>query len=158
MKRVDSVDFETETKRTERNKQVVMRESTKVTKNQKRESTIIHGRPQKFFQGCKVNMLFLIFKLLTISVPSKIILHWPNICFSERYYFRAELVGLSMYCKHCELYNKYTVQSYEHTNKITFHPNSFLFACFSIALKCCKCARMRFHCATVLVVLSICAP
>jgi len=75
MKRVDSVDFETETKRTERNKQVVMRESTKVTKNQKRESTIIHGRPQKFFQGCKVNMLFLIFKLLTISVPSMIILH-----------------------------------------------------------------------------------
>jgi len=31
-----------------------------------------------------------------------------------------------------------------------------LFACFSIALECCKYARMRFHCATVLVVLSIC--
>jgi len=37
--------------------------------------------------------------------------------------------------------------------KYTFHLNSFLFACFSNALKCCKCARMRFHCATVLVVL-----
>ena len=52
-----------------------MRESAKVTKNQKRESMIIHGRPQKFFLGCKVNMLFIIFKLLTISVPSKIILN-----------------------------------------------------------------------------------
>jgi len=28
-----------------------MSESTKVTKKRKRESTIIHGRPQKFFQG-----------------------------------------------------------------------------------------------------------
>jgi len=55
--------------------------------------------------------------------------------------------------KLCELYNK----SYQNTNKITFHSNSFLFACFPIALECCKCARMRFHCATVLVVLSICA-
>ena len=41
--------------------------------------------------------------------------------------------------------------------KYTFHSNSFLFACFSIALECCKCARMRFHCAAVLVVLSFCA-
>jgi len=56
--------------------------------------------------------------------------------------------------KLCELYN---VQSYQNTNKITFNPNSFLFACFSIALECCKYARMRFHCTTVLVVLSICA-
>jgi len=31
-----------------------------------------------------------------------------------------------------------------------------LFACSSIALECCKYARMRFHFATVLVVLSIC--
>ena len=49
------------------------------------------------------------------------------------------------------------IQSYQNTNKITFHSNSLLFACFSIALECCKYARMRFHCATVLVVLSICA-
>jgi len=47
-----------------------MRESTKVTKTRKRESTIIHGRPQKFFQKSKVNILFIIFKLLMISVPS----------------------------------------------------------------------------------------
>jgi len=45
------------------------------TKKRKRESTIIHGRPQKFFQGGKVDISFIIFKLLTISVPSKIILH-----------------------------------------------------------------------------------
>ena len=49
------------------------------------------------------------------------------------------------------------MQSYQNTNKITFHSNSFLFACFSIPLECCKYARMRFNCATVLVVLSICA-
>ena len=47
------------------------------------------------------------------------------------------------------------IQSYQNTNKITFHSNSFLFACFSIALECYKYARIRFHCATVLVVLSI---
>ena len=29
--------------------------------------------------------------------------------------------------------------------KYAFHSNSFLFACFSIVLECCKCARMRFH-------------
>jgi len=39
------------------------------TKKRKRESTIIHGRPQKFFQGGSVGILFIIFKLLTISVP-----------------------------------------------------------------------------------------
>jgi len=52
-----------------------MSESTKVTKKRKRESTIIHGRPQKYFWGGKVNILFIIFKLLMISVPSKIILY-----------------------------------------------------------------------------------
>jgi len=51
-----------------------MSESTKVTKKRKRESTIIHGRPQKFFQAGEVNILFIMFNLLTISVPSKIIL------------------------------------------------------------------------------------
>jgi len=49
------------------------------------------------------------------------------------------------------------IQSYQNTKKMSFHSNSFLFACFSIALECCKNARMRFHCTTVLVVLSICA-
>jgi len=45
------------------------------TKKRKRESTIIRGRPQKFFQGGNVGILFIIFKLLRISVPSNIILH-----------------------------------------------------------------------------------
>jgi len=49
------------------------------------------------------------------------------------------------------------IKSYQNTNKITFQSNSFLFAWFSIALQCCMCARMRFHCATALVVLSSCA-
>jgi len=74
--RVDCVYFATEIKRTERNKLFVMTESTKVTKKRKRESTIIHWRAQKFFQRVgNVGILFIIFKLLTISVPSKIILH-----------------------------------------------------------------------------------
>jgi len=51
--RVDCVYFATEIKRTERNKQFVMSESTKRTKIRKRESTIIHWRAQKFFQGGK---------------------------------------------------------------------------------------------------------
>jgi len=34
-----------------KNEQFVMSESTKVTKKRKRESTIIHGGPQNFFQG-----------------------------------------------------------------------------------------------------------
>jgi len=46
-----------------------MSESTKVTKKRKRESTIIYGRPQIFFQGGNVDISFTIFKLLTISVP-----------------------------------------------------------------------------------------
>jgi len=52
-----------------------MSESTKVTKKRKRESTIIHGRPQKFSRGGNVDILFIIFKLLTISVSSKKISH-----------------------------------------------------------------------------------
>ena len=67
-----------------------MSESTKVTKKRKRESTIIHGRPQKFSRGGNVDILFIIFKLLTISVSSKKISHWANICFSEHDYVRAE--------------------------------------------------------------------
>ena len=51
MKRVDSAYFATEIKRTERNKQFVMRESTKVTNKRKRESTIIHGVRRNFSRG-----------------------------------------------------------------------------------------------------------
>ena len=53
-----------------------MSESTKVSKKRKRESTIIHGRLQNFLRGgVNVGIFFIIFKLLTISVPSKIISH-----------------------------------------------------------------------------------
>jgi len=72
-----------------------MSESKKVTKKRKWESTNISWS----------------FKLLAISVPSKIILHWANICFSENDYFRADQVEFSMNYKHCELYNKYTIIS-----------------------------------------------
>jgi len=41
----------------------------------------------------------------------------------------------------------------------TFNSNSLsLFSCFSNVSECCKCPRMRFHCANSLVVLRICAP
>jgi len=67
--------------------------------------------------GGNVDILFIIFKLLTISVPSKIILHWASICFSEHDYFRDEQVEFSMNYKLCELYNKYTILSkYEQNN------------------------------------------
>jgi len=56
-------------------KQFVMSESTKVTKKRKRESTIIHGRPQKFFQGGNVDILYIVFKMLTFGVPYKLISH-----------------------------------------------------------------------------------
>ena len=60
------------------------------TKKWKRESKIIHGRSQKYFQGGNVGILFINFKLLRISVSSEIILHWANICFSEH-----DILGLS---------------------------------------------------------------
>ena len=54
-------------------------------------STIIHGRPQKFFHRGATSTFCLSFSNFpTISVPSKIILRWANICFSEHDYFRAE--------------------------------------------------------------------
>jgi len=53
-----------------------MRENTKVTKSENEKAlSIIHELPQKFFQGGNVDILFFIFKVLTISVPSKIILN-----------------------------------------------------------------------------------
>jgi len=56
-----------------------MSESTKVTKSVKARSFM--GVRRNFSWGRHVHILFIIFKLLTISVPSKIILHWANICF-----------------------------------------------------------------------------
>jgi len=41
------------------------------------------GVCRTFSRGGNVDILFIIFKLLRISVPSKIILHWANICCSE---------------------------------------------------------------------------
>jgi len=67
-----------------------MRESTKVMKKRKRESTIIHGRPQKFFQGGQGQHFVYHFQIADDQCSSKIILHWANICFSEHDYFRAE--------------------------------------------------------------------
>jgi len=52
-----------------------MSESTEVTKKRKRESTIMHERPQNFFQGVNVDIVLIILKLVRIGVPSEIILH-----------------------------------------------------------------------------------
>ena len=106
--RVDSVYFATEIKRRERNKQFVMSESTKVTKARKHDYS--WACAEIFPWGGNVGISFIIFKLLTISVPSKIILHWANIYFSEH-----DILGLSkwsfQWIKHCELYNKYKILS-----------------------------------------------
>jgi len=58
--------------------------------------------------------------------------------------------------KLCELYNKYTILS-KYVQNTHFIQIASCLRAFSIALECCKCARMKFHCATVLVVLSACA-
>ena len=67
-----------------------MSESTKVTKKRKRESTIMHGRPQKFFYGGQRRHFVYHFQIADDQCPTKVILHWANICFSEYDYFRAE--------------------------------------------------------------------
>jgi len=66
-KRVDSTYFATEIKITERNKQFVMSESMKVTKSEKARSFM--GVRINFSRGGNVDILFFVFKLLTISVP-----------------------------------------------------------------------------------------
>jgi len=81
----------------------------KVTRKRKRESTIIHGRPQKYFQGGNVDILFIIFKLLTISVRSNVILYWANICFSEHDYFQ-QITNVVNYI--------INIQPYQNTHKI----------------------------------------
>jgi len=105
--------FANEIKRTERKKQFLTSESTI---KRKRESMIIHGRPHKFLQGGNVNILFMIFKLLTISVPSKIILHWENICFSEH-----DILGLSKWSfQWITNFVNYTINiHYQITNKLS---------------------------------------
>jgi len=59
----------------ERNKQFVMSESTKVTKKRKRESTIIHGHSQIFFQEEQRRHFVYHFQIADDQCPSKIILH-----------------------------------------------------------------------------------
>jgi len=65
-----------------------MHESNEKTKPRKHDHS--WASAERFTAGGNVDILFIIFKLPTISVPSKIILHWENICFSEHDYFRAE--------------------------------------------------------------------
>jgi len=109
---------------------------------------------RKTFSRGNVDILLIIFKLVTISVPSKIILHWANICFSEHDYLRLRKWSFQWITNFVNY--RINIQSYQNTNKITFNSNGFLSACFSIALECYKCARMRLQYAAVLVVLSIC--
>jgi len=58
--------------RMERNKQFVMSESTKKTKARRHNHSWASA---EIFPGGNVDILLIIFKLLTISVPSKTILH-----------------------------------------------------------------------------------
>ena len=113
MKRVDSVYFETEIKGTESNKQfvILMSKSTTVTKKRKRESTSFMGVSRNFSRGDNVGVLFIIFKWLTISVRSNIILYWANICFGEHGYFQW-IINFVNYI--------INIQSYQTTNKTHF--------------------------------------
>ena len=53
-----------------------MSESTEVTKSESEKARSFMGVRRNFSSGGNVDILFIsIFKLLTISVPSKIILH-----------------------------------------------------------------------------------
>ena len=150
---MESVDFATETKRTERNK-FVMSESTKVTKARKHDHSWASA---EIFPRGNVHILFIIFILLTITVPSKIMLHWANICFSEH-----DILGLSKWSfQWITNFVKYiiNIQFYQNTNKIHISfKQPIVFGAVSIAFECCNCARMRFHCAVGQVVLSICVP
>ena len=64
-----------------------MSESTKKTKAIKHDHSWASA---EILPGGNVDILFIIFKLLMISVPSKIILHSENIFFIEHDYFRNE--------------------------------------------------------------------
>jgi len=66
-KRVDSVYFATEMRITERNKQFVMSESTKATKSESEKARSFISVRRNFSRGGNVDILFFIFKLLTIS-------------------------------------------------------------------------------------------
>ena len=72
------------------------------------------------------------------SVPSKKILHWANVCFIAHA----------------------IVQPCRHTNSETFQALLRLCGIYMILNLecCCKCARMRFHCANCLAALLTCAP
>jgi len=61
-KRVDSVYFATKIKKTERNKQLVMRESTKVTKSESEKARSFMSVRRTFSRGGNVDILFISFK------------------------------------------------------------------------------------------------
>jgi len=120
-----------------------------------RESTVIHERPQNFLQGGTTLTFWFSFSNCWRSA-------FPLRLCTEQIFVLVSMVTLGLSRWNFQWITNFVnciinIRSYQNTNIITFHSNSFLFACFSIALECCKCARMRFHCATVLVVLSICA-
>ena len=58
MKRVDSVYFATEIKRTERNKQSVMSESTKVTKSETEKARSFTGVRRNFSRGQRRHFVY----------------------------------------------------------------------------------------------------
>ena len=130
----------------------------KARKNESEKARSFMGVRRNSSRGKGRNFVYH-FQIADNQCSLKIILHWTNICFcfGEHDYFRAEQVEISMNYKLCELRIKYTILSkYEqNTHFIQITP---CFRWSSITLECCKCARMRFHCAIVLVVLSICAP
>ena len=81
------------------------------TKKRKRESTIIHGRPHKFFKGGTSTFCLSFTNCWLPVFPLRSFYTLTNVCFSEHDYFRAEYVEFSMNYKLCELHIKYTILS-----------------------------------------------
>ena len=108
------------------------------TKKGNRVSTIIHGRPQKFFQGGATSTFCLSFSNCWRSVFP------PRYFCTEQIFVLVSMIILWLSTWSFQWITNFVnymtnIQSHQNTNKITFHSNSFLFACFSIALECCKC-------------------
>ena len=137
----------------ERNKQFVRSESTKVTKNESEKAQSFMSVRGTFSRRATSTLCFSFSNSWRSVFPLKFCTEQIFVLVSV---IMSELSKWSFQWITNFVNYIINIQSYQKKNKITFHWNSFLFACFSIALECCKYARIRFHCATVLVVLSNC--
>ena len=91
----------------------------RIRENYHRAPKIRKKRVPRIREIGNVDILFIIFKLLTISVPSEIIMHWANICFSEHAHFRLSKWSFQWITNFVNYI--INIRTYQNTNKITFH-------------------------------------